>query len=163
MDWADSETRQGLIDNIRPLLPAIRTTPYGRRIQSKIQVAEGRSANSSGLNTPNDTTSPGQTSLRQPPSNSFHQRQFSASQLANSLMNGTYSNGGFSSSGVGSISVNTTPTSGPGPVNQSHRLSNPPFANPTVTQAPQQPSTVQQSFTSPYGLGDQAGGSGNFI
>ncbi|KAI9774911.1 MAG: hypothetical protein M1840_000127 [Geoglossum simile] len=165
MDWADSETRQNLIDNIRPLLPAIRTTPYGRRIQSKIQVAEGRSANSSGLNTPNDTTSPGQTSLRQLPSGSFHQRQFSASQLANSLMSGTYSNGGFSSGGVGSMNANATPTSGSGsgPVSQSHRLSSPPFANPTVTQAPQQSSTVQQSFTSPYGLGDQAGGSANFI
>ena len=65
MDWADPDTRQNLIDNIRPSLPAIRTTPYGRRIQSKIQVAEGRSGNSSGINTPNDITSPGQAGMRQ--------------------------------------------------------------------------------------------------
>ncbi|KAI9781502.1 MAG: hypothetical protein M1839_005917 [Geoglossum umbratile] len=112
MDWANSETRQNLIDNIRPLPPAIRTTPYGRRIQSKSQVAEGRSANSSGLNTPSDATSPGQTSQRQLPSSSFHQHQFSASQLASSLMNGTYGNGGFSSGGAGSMNVGVTPTSG---------------------------------------------------
>ncbi|KAH0537041.1 hypothetical protein FGG08_006139 [Glutinoglossum americanum] len=163
MDWADSDTRQSLIDNIRPLLPAIRTTPYGRRIQSKIQVAEGRSANSSGLNTPNDVTSPGQTSLRQLPSSSYHQRQFSASQLASSLMNGTYGTGGFNNGSASGMSVNITPTTGPGPVNQAHRLSNPPFPTPTVSQVPQQSSTVQQPFPSPFGLGDQAGGSANFI
>ena len=28
-----------MVDNIRPILPAIRMTPYGRRIQSKIQIA----------------------------------------------------------------------------------------------------------------------------
>ncbi|KAI9863830.1 MAG: hypothetical protein M1813_003482 [Trichoglossum hirsutum] len=164
MDWADPDTRQNLIDNIRPLLPAIRTTPYGRRIQSKIQVAEGRSGNSSGLNTPNDVTSPGQTSLRQLPSSSFHQRQFSASQLASSLMNGAYGNGGFSNGGVGSMNVNIPPTSGPGPgpVSHSHRLSSPPFTTPTVSQAPQQ-SSVQQPFSPPFGLGDQTGGSANFI
>lgn len=37
MDYADDETKARLIDNIRPILPAIRHTPYGRRIQGKIQ------------------------------------------------------------------------------------------------------------------------------
>ena len=36
MDYADPQTRQILIEVIRPILPAIRNTPYGRRIQSKI-------------------------------------------------------------------------------------------------------------------------------
>lgn len=36
LDYADSAQRVQLVDCIRPLLPAIRSTPYGRRIQSKI-------------------------------------------------------------------------------------------------------------------------------
>ncbi|KAF8426581.1 armadillo-type protein [Tirmania nivea] len=38
LDYADAATRQQLVDNIRPILPGIRMTPYGRRIQSKIQL-----------------------------------------------------------------------------------------------------------------------------
>ncbi|KAJ1657213.1 hypothetical protein IWQ61_003348 [Dispira simplex] len=37
LDYADTEQRGQLVDVIRPLLPAIRNTPYGKRIQSKIQ------------------------------------------------------------------------------------------------------------------------------
>ena len=37
MDYADDETKARLIGNIRPILPLIRHTPYGRRIQVKIQ------------------------------------------------------------------------------------------------------------------------------
>lgn len=36
LDYADSAQRVQLVECIRPLLPAIRSTPYGRRIQSKI-------------------------------------------------------------------------------------------------------------------------------
>ena len=36
LDYADAATRHQLVESIRPLLPAIRMTPYGRRIQSKI-------------------------------------------------------------------------------------------------------------------------------
>src|SRR2546429_3814289 len=120
MDWADPDTRQSLIDNIRPLLPAIRTTPYGRRIQSKIQVAEGRSGNSSGINTPNDITSPGQPGMRQLASGgAFHQRQFSASALANSLMNGAYGNVNFENGNVVNMgNSNGAPTSSPGSASQ---------------------------------------------
>lgn len=39
LDYADASSRQQLVDNIRPILPGIRMTPYGRRIQSKIQLA----------------------------------------------------------------------------------------------------------------------------
>lgn len=31
-----------MVDNLRPILPAIRMTPYGRRIQSKIQLNGGQ-------------------------------------------------------------------------------------------------------------------------
>jgi hypothetical protein len=42
LDYADDDVCTMLIDSIRPVLPAIRQTPYGRRIQSKIQEREGR-------------------------------------------------------------------------------------------------------------------------
>ena len=43
MDFADEETKSLMFDNVRPILPAIRHTPYGRRIQSKIQEHDGAS------------------------------------------------------------------------------------------------------------------------
>ncbi|KAA8912654.1 hypothetical protein TRICI_003417 [Trichomonascus ciferrii] len=36
LDYADPTTRQSLVENIRPIIPSIRSTPYGRRIQSKL-------------------------------------------------------------------------------------------------------------------------------
>lgn len=41
MDMADDECKALMIENIRPLLPSIRHTPYGRRISSKIQDYDG--------------------------------------------------------------------------------------------------------------------------
>nr|POF01434.1 pumilio domain-containing protein c6g9.14 [Quercus suber] len=60
MDYGDEETKSLLIDSIRPILPAIRHTPYGRRIQGKIQEYDARNSGlSSGVITPHDsTTSP---------------------------------------------------------------------------------------------------------
>ncbi|KAF3941188.1 hypothetical protein ABW19_dt0201326 [Dactylella cylindrospora] len=43
LDYAETESRQLLVDNLRPILPSIRMTPYGRRIQSKIQALSGMS------------------------------------------------------------------------------------------------------------------------
>ena len=37
IDFADPDTKMVLIDNLRPIMPSIRNTPYGRRIQTKIQ------------------------------------------------------------------------------------------------------------------------------
>uniref|UniRef100_A0A060T4L6 ARAD1C41778p n=1 Tax=Blastobotrys adeninivorans TaxID=409370 RepID=A0A060T4L6_BLAAD len=36
LDRADVDTRHRLVEKIRPIIPSIRSTPYGRRIQSKI-------------------------------------------------------------------------------------------------------------------------------
>lgn len=68
MDFADEETKALLVENIRPILPSIRHTPYGRRIQSKIQDYDGATSGansgansalnsglSSGAITPNDS------------------------------------------------------------------------------------------------------------
>ena len=37
LDYADPDQRVQLVECIRPLLPSIRSTPYGKRIHSKIQ------------------------------------------------------------------------------------------------------------------------------
>ncbi len=56
MDYADSDTKARLIDAIRPILPAVRQTPHGRRIQSKILAMDGQ-GRFSGSGTPNDRSS----------------------------------------------------------------------------------------------------------
>ncbi|KAL1306571.1 hypothetical protein AAFC00_005256 [Neodothiora populina] len=48
MDYADEESKARLVDNIRPIIPAIRHTPYGRRIQGKIQDYDTRLAGGNG-------------------------------------------------------------------------------------------------------------------
>ena len=37
VDFADHDTKRVLIDHLRPIMPSIRNTPYGRRLQTKIQ------------------------------------------------------------------------------------------------------------------------------
>ena len=63
LEYADSETRTRLVEAIRPILPSIRQTPYGRRIQSKILGENLRGRSSGGPATPNDNSSPGQIPL----------------------------------------------------------------------------------------------------
>ncbi|KAF2755608.1 ARM repeat-containing protein [Pseudovirgaria hyperparasitica] len=48
LDYADNDTCIRLIDAMRPIIPGIRQTPYGRRIQTKIQDREARLAQGSG-------------------------------------------------------------------------------------------------------------------
>ncbi|KAL9131734.1 MAG: hypothetical protein Q9217_000409 [Psora testacea] len=74
MDYADPETKGRLVEAIRPILPAVRQTPHGRRIQSKIMALDGQ-GRFSGNGTPNDRSS-GQIPLSlqmtsSPMSNSF--------------------------------------------------------------------------------------------
>ena len=56
MDYGDAEIKARLIDAIRPILPAVRQTPHGRRIQSKILALDGQ-GRFSGTGTPNDRSS----------------------------------------------------------------------------------------------------------
>lgn len=44
LEFAPSDMCINLIEMMRPILPSIRQTPYGRRIQSKVQEREGRLA-----------------------------------------------------------------------------------------------------------------------
>ena len=48
MDFADPATATRLVDSIRPLLPTIRTTPYGRRIANKIADRDNRASGGRG-------------------------------------------------------------------------------------------------------------------
>ena len=55
LDFSDPECKAGLVEAIRPLLPSIRTTPFGRRIQTKIFGSSG--SRSGGMSTPNEPSS----------------------------------------------------------------------------------------------------------
>ena len=62
LDFADPETKGRLVEAIRPILPAVRQTPHGRRIQSKIMAQDGHAQSQgqgrfSGSGTPTDRSS----------------------------------------------------------------------------------------------------------
>ena len=64
MDYSDPDMKARLLDTIRPILPAIRHTPHGRRIQSKLSDLEDRaSGNNSGQMTPSDIMSPSMSAI----------------------------------------------------------------------------------------------------
>ncbi|KAI1388296.1 ARM repeat-containing protein [Hypoxylon trugodes] len=63
LDHCTYSLKMSLVDAIRPILPAVRTTPYGRRLQAKIQQHDSRSATASGQTTPADPTG-GQIAIR---------------------------------------------------------------------------------------------------
>lgn len=59
LEYADMETKERMIETIRPVLPALKNTPHGRRIASKIMSAEGvgRTGSISTVATTNSETS----------------------------------------------------------------------------------------------------------
>lgn len=64
IDWSDPYTKSRLVEAIRPLIPSLRNTPYGRRIAGKINAIEAVSTETSGQQTPAEgivpnTMSPG--------------------------------------------------------------------------------------------------------
>ncbi|KAI6780373.1 Pumilio domain-containing protein-like protein [Emericellopsis cladophorae] len=64
LEYATPSQKHRLVEAIRPVLPSIRNTPYGRRIQAKISTYDGRgSVTASGQATPADNTQ-GQIPLR---------------------------------------------------------------------------------------------------
>jgi len=65
LEYATPAMKHALVENIRPHLPTIRTTPYGRRIQAKIQAYDARTGTpaAAGQTTPADPSG-GQISLR---------------------------------------------------------------------------------------------------
>jgi hypothetical protein len=151
LDYANPSMKSRLVEAIRPHLPAIRTTPYGRRIQAKIQGSDGRSGQSSGQQTPNDAET-SQVPLR-------HQRGVS-NVSAGSFVGpvGSFSNG-FSP--VSGTPANGLPVSSGGPPQSSIFPSSERLA-PAPNQQQQQ--QQQQSYQYGYGRGgNQSGGPNNWL
>ena len=106
-DFADDDQKHALANNLRSILPTIRHTPYGRRLQTKIQEFDGRvSGFTSGIVTPEESaiTSP-QQNFAAPFSNGNFQNARGnrqgfvgpASQMygqGNQAVNGNKTNGG---------------------------------------------------------------------
>lgn len=87
LDYADPETKTHLVEAIRPILPSIRQTPYGRRIQSKIMGADVHGRLSAG-GTPNDSASPGQIPLNRQANNIPMLAPYPAQQQVNGYGSG---------------------------------------------------------------------------
>ena len=77
LDYADPDTKASLVEAIRPILPAVRSTPYGRRIHGRIFGNEGQGRLSGGA-TPNDASSPGQIPLPRQVNNATTSNSYSA-------------------------------------------------------------------------------------
>ncbi|KAK4212858.1 Pumilio y domain family member 4 [Rhypophila decipiens] len=139
LEYATPNMKHLLVENIRPHLPQIRTTPYGRRIQAKIQAYDSRSGTTpSGQVTPSDPSG-GQISNRP-----GHNRTLSNSTSI--LTPAGFSNGANATNGVG-----VRPAGAPFP--HSSVLTVPP----PQPQAPPQPHRAQhlaQSFPAPGGPGE---------
>ena len=58
IDFADAESKAVLIEHLRPIMPSIRNTPYGRRIQGKIQDYDNSNMAPSSGPVPPSMTSP---------------------------------------------------------------------------------------------------------
>lgn len=159
LDYADPETRNCLVEAIRPILPAIRQTPYGRRIQSKILVVESQ-GHPSGVSTPHDVSSPGQIPLG---------RQTSAapatfgSQTAtvSHYPNGFYSNpnpnhNAYSANGVTGNAQYSTINTG------NSNAHGPPLSNGTSTFSHFSPTTNQNAVHQPVPIYGRVGQSNGF-
>ncbi|KAJ5445497.1 Armadillo-like helical [Penicillium cf. griseofulvum] len=97
MDFCDLETRNRIVEAVRPILPSIRQTPHGRRIAGKIMAADtnsrsnGSSATTSGQVTPNEMTSSAQipkTLLQKP--FTYHQPGTQSSSSSSGYNTQTY-------------------------------------------------------------------------
>ena len=85
MDYADPNTKTRLVNAIRPILPAVRQTPHGRRIQSKIMALDGQ-GRFSGSGTPNDRSS-GQVPLSSQMTNTHQNHAPSVNGYGQSMNN----------------------------------------------------------------------------
>lgn len=143
LDYANPAMKNRLIEAIRPYLPAIRTTPYGRRIQAKIQGNEGRSGPSSGEATPNELGT-NQIPVR-------HQRGMSNASAGSFVSPvSAFASNGFSPTSSNGLPIPTSrPAAQPGGFPSSDRLAS--------------AQTPQQSFPYTYGRGDGQAGAGNWL
>ena len=107
MDFADAETKGRLVEAIRPILPAVRQTPHGRRIQSKI-MAQDSQGRFSGSGTPTERSS-GQIPLALQMTSSPIQNDFPASSNGYNTL-GNAMNNAFASPFRGTTYAQYTPS-----------------------------------------------------
>jgi hypothetical protein len=138
LDYANPSMKTRLIEAIRPYLPAIRTTPYGRRIQAKIQGSEGRSGSSSGQATPNEIET-SQIPVR-------HQRGMSNASAGSFVSPISAFTNGYSPSNGLPLSATRTASQGNFPA--SDRLTSP---------------ASQQAYPYAYGRGGGQSGTDNWL
>ncbi|KAI1095431.1 ARM repeat-containing protein [Rostrohypoxylon terebratum] len=90
LDHCTPSMKTPLVEAIRPIIPTVRTTPYGRRLLAKIQQHDTRSGNTTGQTTPTDPTG-GQISIRPPQSRALMNQVIEAP--AGTYMNNSVPNG----------------------------------------------------------------------
>ncbi|TVY49376.1 Pumilio domain-containing protein [Lachnellula occidentalis] len=145
LDYANPAMKVRLIEAIRPYLPAIRTTPYGRRIQAKIQGNENRSGPSSGQATPNELE-PTQAPIR-------HQRGLSNASAGSFVSPvGAYANGYTPASGSGT--TNGFPGAVTRPAPQPGGAGGFPSSEQLTSNRPGSQQGSQQPFPYSYGRGN---------
>jgi len=158
LDYADPETKSRLVEAIRPILPAVRSTPYGRRIHGRISGNEGQGRLSGGA-TPNDASSPGQIPL---------QRQMNTKTVPNSYpapavngfqgMNGAYvspTHGAYLANGNLNNLASYSPSSTAGSAAHSQTFSN---GSNTFTQFGSDASANSVHQPTPYARAPQLNG-----
>ncbi|TGJ82600.1 hypothetical protein E0Z10_g6169 [Xylaria hypoxylon] len=136
LEHSSVQMKHQLVEAIRPMLPGIRGTPYGRRLGAKIQQHDGQSGNSSGQTTPSELTQ-SQIAL-----NGNQNRAMSSQSI---LAPGVYTNGLN-----GTRAQMTYPT----PAN---------ITMPSPLNAPPQPPRMNTYQTYPGAGGNQGNGEGTFF
>ncbi|CAO1602339.1 hypothetical protein XANCAGTX0491_005955 [Xanthoria calcicola] len=106
LDYADSETKSMLVEAIRPILPSIRQTPYGRRISSKIMGGEVHGRLSGG-GTPNESSAPGQIPINRQITNGSAIAPYAVQQV-----NGYGTHSGFSTPTQANFAASSNPPRG---------------------------------------------------
>ncbi|KAI0542169.1 ARM repeat-containing protein [Xylaria digitata] len=136
LEHSSVQTKHQLVEAIRPMLPGIRGTPYGRRLGAKIQQHDSQSGNSSGQTTPSEPTQ-SQIVL-----NGNQTRAMSSQSI---LAPGVYTNG-----------LNGTRAQMTYPTPANITMPNPP-------NAPPQPPRMNTYQTYPGAGGNQGNGEGTFF
>ncbi|KAI1106745.1 ARM repeat-containing protein [Jackrogersella minutella] len=140
LDHCTQHMKMPLVEAIRPIIPHVRTTPYGRRLQAKIQQHDARSGNTSGQITSPDPTQ-AQITIRPP-----HTRALMSQPVESP--SGAYTNGSSPNGVNGSRGRVVYP---------SHNTITVPGVN--TTAAPPQPPRLTQFSTYP----GASPGPGNFF
>ena len=159
LEFAPAELCMHLIEAMRPLLPSIRQTPYGRRIMSKVQEREGRLAaytgrTTSGTASPHATQPSESGSIYSGPSSGYQGRNgVSGYQSGNGPpiyqpVNGSFAYQTPMYTATANYGANIA---SPQPHRQPHRLSNPPVPNHMHNPVHNQ---GYQQYGAPNGMGN---------